>query len=195
MRRLARFSVLGLLVFALPIAFAQPSQARIVYTQTNQTISDGGSLTIDFNHDGTTDVTISQSYNKGGCFYDFVGAFPSTGDAIVSNKQTLEGYWASALLAGQPIWQGSPYAPGFAILLDDFGGPGPGCSGGYGNGYWGNNGPHYLGAAFVKNGRVHFAWAQLDVTVYNGRVRSITTTLTGFAYQTIVGKQILAGQT
>ena len=197
MQRLARFSVFGfLLVLAIPIAFTSPCQARVVYTQTNQTITDGGSLTIDFNHDRTTDVTISESYDKSGCFYDAVGAYPSAGDSIASNKQSLEGYWATAFVAGEPIWRGSSFAPGLAFLIDDFGGPGPGCSPGYGNGYWGNNGPHYLGVAFVKNGGVHFAWALLDVTISNvGRTRSITTTLTGFAYQTIVGKQIAAGQT
>lgn len=196
MKRFARFSLCGCaFVLALSFSLLQPCQARIVYTQTNQTITGPDqTLAIDLNHDGVTDVTIQQTMDTMGCYYDWVAAVPSAGNAIDSNYQALDGYWATALNMGALIWQGSPYAPGLAIMTDVYGGIG--CPFSHGGGFWGNAGPHYLGIAFVKNGRVRYAWAQLQVTFSNSqRSRSLTTTLTGYAYQTIAGKPIAAGKT
>lgn len=196
MMRLARFSLCGsVFVLAVILSSLEPCEARIVYTQTNQTISgDDASLAIDLNHDGVTDVTIQLALSTMGCDFDWADALPSTGNAIVSNTQGLDGYWASALNLGALIWQGSPYAPGMAIMTDDNGGFG--CPFPHGYGYWGNSGPHYLGIAFVKNGRVHYAWALLQVSFVNSqRVHSIMATLTGYAYQTIAGRPIAAGHT
>lgn len=192
----ARLSLFGCaVVLALSIVLVQPCMARIVYTQTNQTISgDDASLAIDLNHDGVADVTIQLAMSTMGCDFDWADALPRTGNAIVSNTQGLDGYWASALNIGALIWQGSSYAPGLAIMTDVD--SGFGCPFPHGYGYWGNSGPHYLGVAFVKNGRVHYAWAQLQVSFVNSRwVHSITATLTGYAYQTIAGKLITAGHT
>lgn len=194
--RLARLSLCGTaFILAVILSSLQPCEARIVFTQTNQTISgDDATLAIDLNHDGVTDVTIQQAMNTTGCFYDWVDALPSAGNAIYSNYQSLDGYWATALNLGSLIWQGSPYAPGLAIMTDVYGGIG--CPFSHGGGFWGNAGPHYLGIAFVKSGHVHYAWAQLQVSFSNTqRSRTLTTTLTGYAYQTIAGKPIAAGHT
>ncbi|HET9341945.1 MAG TPA: hypothetical protein VFO25_03370 [Candidatus Eremiobacteraceae bacterium] len=43
---------------------------------------------------------------------------------------------------------------------------------------------------------MHYAWALLQVSFVNSqRVHSIMATLTGYAYQTIAGKPLPAGQT
>jgi hypothetical protein len=44
----------------------------------------------------------------------------------------------------------------------------------------------YLGLAFQKNGKTHFGWARLNVGPCG-------TALTGYAYETIPGKPIVAG--
>ena len=41
-------------------------------------------------------------------------------------------------------------------------------------------------------GKVHFGWARLNVTCNAPKVRAL---LTGYAYETIPGKSIVAGQT
>jgi hypothetical protein len=60
---------------------------------------------------------------------------------------------------------------------------------------WANNGKgvknHYLGLRFAINGKVHYGWARLTVSVSNG----IYATLTGYAYETIPNKSIIAGAT
>lgn len=196
MRRFASSLLSGsALVLALGLLSLQPSEARIVYTQTNETISGPDkSLAIDLNHDGVTDVTIFQNMATSGCYFDYVVAEPAAGDAIVSNYQYLDGFWASALMAGQFVGPGSPFTSSNAVMTDVYGGFG--CPFSHDYGYWGNSGPHYLGIAFVKNGKVRFAWAQLQVSFGNSqRSRAINTTLTGYAYQTIVGKGIPAGRT
>ena len=45
---------------------------------------------------------------------------------------------------------------------------------------------------FRIKGKVHYGWARLNVAVGNSR---ISATLTGYAYETIAGKSIKAGQT
>jgi hypothetical protein len=50
----------------------------------------------------------------------------------------------------------------------------------------------YLGIRFQIKGQVHYGWARMTVTTTQ---RSFTATLTGYAYETIPGKPIIAGQT
>jgi hypothetical protein len=59
-------------------------------------------------------------------------------------------------------------------------------------GSWVNVQNRYLGLKFNIKGRVHYGWARLSVQVQN---LSITATLTGYAYETIAGKSIKAGNT
>ena len=67
--------------------------------------------------------------------------------------------------------------------------------------YWGGSGHggnwinvtnQYLGLKFEINGKTHYGWARLSVqAVYY----TITATLTGYAYETIPNKPIIAGRT
>jgi len=50
----------------------------------------------------------------------------------------------------------------------------------------------YLGLKFEINGKFHFGWARLTVATQK---RNFTATLSGYAYETIAGKAILAGKT
>src|SRR5262249_46978262 len=55
----------------------------------------------------------------------------------------------------------------------------------------------YLGLKFMIHGKTHFGWARLTVTVSHkifGK-RFIRTELTGYAYETIPNKPIIAGRT
>ena len=50
----------------------------------------------------------------------------------------------------------------------------------------------YLGLKFQIKGKTHYGWARLNVEVSK---TTITATLTGYAYETIPNKPILAGKT
>ena len=56
-------------------------------------------------------------------------------------------------------------------------------------GPWYNVTDRYLGLSFQRNGRTHYGWARLNVGAAN------YANLTGYAYETIAGKSIKAGQT
>jgi hypothetical protein len=56
-------------------------------------------------------------------------------------------------------------------------------------GPWYNVTDRYLGLSFQRNLRTHYGWAKLTVGAGN------YANLTGYAYETIVGKSIKAGQT
>jgi hypothetical protein len=59
-------------------------------------------------------------------------------------------------------------------------------------GHWGNVKNRYLGLEFVVDGKRHYGWARFGVKV---RKYHITATLTGYAYETIPNKPIIAGKT
>ena len=63
-------------------------------------------------------------------------------------------------------------------------------------GPWANGGEgvknRYLGLRLIIKGKIHYGWARLNVKVT--LAPSITATLTGYAYETIPNKPIVAGK-
>lgn len=59
-------------------------------------------------------------------------------------------------------------------------------------GTWPSGASRYLGLQFSVNGEAHFGWARLTVTCENLHVIA---TLTGYAYETVANKAIVAGET
>jgi len=60
-------------------------------------------------------------------------------------------------------------------------------------GQWANVSNRYLGLKFNIKGKAHYGWLRLTVRL-SGHAR-ITATLTGYAYETIPNKAIIAGAT
>jgi hypothetical protein len=60
-------------------------------------------------------------------------------------------------------------------------------------GSWVNVNNRYLGIKFEINGETHYGWARLSVQVQ--LPLTVTATLTGYAYETVPNKSIVAGQT
>ena len=69
----------------------------------------------------------------------------------------------------------------------------------YNSGPWLNVKNRYLGLQFIIKGKTHYGWARLNVTVREGvcpnHPGKVTAILTGYAYETIPGKAIIAGST
>jgi len=65
-------------------------------------------------------------------------------------------------------------------------------------GDWANGGKgaveRFLGFRFKINGEDHYGWARLNVVISDS-YPGLTATLTGYAYETIPGKAIIAGST
>jgi hypothetical protein len=53
-----------------------------------------------------------------------------------------------------------------------------------------------LGLKFVVHGKVHYGWARLSITLgHHRQYDDVSGTLTGYAYETVPNKPIIAGQT
>jgi hypothetical protein len=62
------------------------------------------------------------------------------------------------------------------------------------HGSWNDVKHRYLGVEFVVKGEIHYGWARLKTSCNPGN-RKITALLTGYAYETIANKPIIAGAT
>lgn len=165
---------------------------------TRQPITESGCLgtSIDLNHDGIVDFTLAASYSDNSGGWDFgLGVQPSQRqNAIVGNLRHSHTQVASALPVGARVGKARAFVTagsmaGVRYRKDSnpsytFKGP------------WANGGKgiknHYLGLKFFVKGKVHYGWARLNVVITNNRLGG---TLTGYAYETIPGKSIIAGQT
>jgi hypothetical protein len=159
------------------LAAAQPAQAKVVYTALNMTIGENSQYLLDLNHDGVNDFTFTHfAYGHFDHFY----VLGSPANQIFGNGS------ASALHFGAPIGPKGVFS-GFG-LIEKWG---FNSNSSYSTGNWANVQNRYLGFQFSINGKTHYGWARLTVTVNHG----IIGTLTGYAYETIPNKRILAGQT
>jgi hypothetical protein len=92
---------------------------------------------------------------------------------------------AAAVPAGAMIGGPRPFRPGPLAMLEAAGSYTRGRSS---NCPWHGAHPPYLGLKFQIAGKVHYGWARVSVNVRD-------TVLTGFAYETIANKPIIAGAT
>ena len=147
---------------------AGPASARIVYTPNYNFLGGRLVLPLDLNHDGINDFEFTTSL---GINY-FVSALGSNG--VRGIKST---HIASALPAGSRIGPGSRFGNYGALCAVIPRAYGAWC--GYGVGF--------LGLELTIGREKHFGWARL-----NGGPGSFI--LMGYAYETVPGKAIRAGQ-
>jgi len=177
-------SAAGMGALALPRA----AQAKIIYTPADQSVP---FIALDLNHDGIADFAITAS---------------------VLNTTNGAGYAMQAygLVGPNGIVQAHYGQPTYLAALHDgariganafiFGGPMARTNVSNTNhqkhffGPWANHGQgvknRYLGFKFLIQGEVHYGWARLNV-----RPGTAYGTLTGYAYETIPNKAIIAGKT
>jgi hypothetical protein len=177
------------------LALAQPAQAKIIYTPAN--VSIGPATFLDLNNDGINDFEFTNIVRTNGgqarpreCSQTTSGNLAVYGVASV-NKIFGQSVWASALPAGSYIgtWRnflGQKMARALAGCGEPFAHAGF-WAGGNGRGI----GTRYVGLKFAINGEIHFGWARLNTSLSGGTVQA---TLTGYAYETIANKRIIAGQ-
>lgn len=177
------------------LALTQPAAARIVYTPANVQVNNPYNL--DLNHDGITDFTLYQhqySYDscpEGRFIEQWLRETPAQGDGVV----ILASSYAAALRRGIRIGPNQSFVSDWRDMAFVEGGWEFGqtrCTPVHlMAGDWVNVSNRYLGLRFKIKGKTHYGWARLNVQV--GYVY-INATLTGYAYETIPGKSIKAGQ-
>lgn len=170
---------------------AHPAEAKIVYTPAHRVLGPQSSYRLDLNHDKKIDFTLKNIASCGTdmCFYDLFqkpGAGNSAIGYIFDGQLLLE----SALKPGSRIGPQGPFHPGTAAMVEVVFSEGGQSTNVFGP--WPNTKSRYLGLRFQIDGKMHYGWARFNVKV-NGR--SITATLTGYAYETVPNKPIIAGKT
>ncbi|HVI10680.1 MAG TPA: hypothetical protein VND65_20490 [Candidatus Binatia bacterium] len=188
------------------LALAGASQAKIVYTETNQATHAGVPLTLDLNHDGVKDFILRTMFYRGssGLEIGLAASGYRNANNMVAGKRVSSGsnYFfsaASALRAGALIGpKGNFSVPSPLMAAELF--PKAGGSEYSAIGAWAGEGSgvnnRYLGFKFVVNGEVHYGWARVSVTLgHHRQFDDVSGTLTGYAYETVSGKPIVAGRT
>ena len=183
------------------LALAGASEAKVVYTETHQVTRAGVPLYIDLNHDGINDFVLRTMFYVGSSGLE-VGLDPSgyRKNAVAGKRFSHSGYFfsaASALPAGARIGPKRKFPvrhPFMAVEVFN------GRSSQYSDlGPWVGKGKgvrdRYLGLKFVVHGKIHYGWARLSVTLgHHRQYDDVSATLTGYAYETIPTKPIIAGQ-
>lgn len=176
------------------LALSQAAEAKIVYTPANISIPlNGGIVQIDLNKDGINDFALSNySYQTHGLGDLFLKVVEDQNSNEIVDAQSKGHICAAALAKGAKVGSKSRFhRDPLQGLYMRFVGLGGSQSSGTRFGPWfGLDGQRYLGLKFVVNGKTHYGWAR--VKVMSG---SASTTLTGYAYETIPGKPIIAGHT
>jgi hypothetical protein len=161
-----------------------------VYTPAHDVILRHGHIALDLNRDGIPDFDIN---HRSGCTTDkfctaalYAMGAPYKGNYAVGTRRVFD--FASALKRGSRIGAKKPFL-GFALYYRFH----STSSNGHCSGSWTDAKNRYLGFKFLIKGKIHFGWARLNATcsVSSKKIG----VLTGYAYETVANKPILAGQT
>lgn len=179
----------------LGLGLAVPSEAKIVYTPANHVISSDSNKTVtypvDLNHDGIADVVFNQfcgglAGHRNGCRFRVAGA---SSNGINGIEVGTKGHgWARAMKIGAHVGHARQFNQEALMAYRWESGFSTSRTWGT-SGYWFHSGPRYLGVAFQIKGKIHYGWVRLkNSSEYGG-------TVTGYAYDTIPGRSMKAGQT
>jgi hypothetical protein len=177
-------------------AFASPAQAEVVYTPAHKEISRSGVI-IDFNHDGIPDVEIAAGLNF----------FADGGGMVVYSHEMNRALGSKNDVSMLPLgYTIGPNSAKFKLGVASSNYPKPkkfffycqaSSGGGVCDGPWYQTGGvsgSYVGFQFVIDGQIHYGWARIKLEV-TGRNFQVAAYLTGYAYETIANKPIVAGKT
>jgi len=185
------------------LALSGASEAKVVYTETHQVTHTGFPLYIDLNHDGIKDFVLRTTYYVGSS--GFVGlnasGYRNMNNAVAGRRFSRSSYFFSAayaLPAGARIGPKRKFPVHHPFMAEElfnrvhtsqYSDLGP----------WAGKGKgvrdRYLGLKFVVHGKVHYGWARLSVTLgHHRQYGDVSGTLTGYAYETVPNKAIIAGQ-
>ena len=188
-RRLGMYALSATAAGVGVLALAQPAEAKIIYIPVHE---NAVGINLDVNNDGTPDFRICYSNNTYHC--SSTGArVPPPGyfDALLvkplndSNGIRGNGPYAFALQAGKQVGSKGRFPQGDNLMAFS---SSSGSS--HHGGHWFKVTNRYLGFKFVIKGQIHYGWARLDV-----HWRAKKAILTGYAYETIPNKPIIAGET
>ena len=165
------------------LALAQSAEAKIVYTPAHIKLAPNHNFLLDLNHDGIKDFELDNNAVGSYASLDIQALQTGNAPAQANTYGCNPGAGVAALQAGVLIGKGQVFYPLLYCMAQKLA-----TEGSFGS--WPGVRNRYLGLQFVIKGKKHFAWARLSVSY-----APYVATLTGYAYETIPGKSIKAGQT
>jgi hypothetical protein len=172
------------------VAAAQVPEDHIQYTPASIFLTEGHSsvIPIDLNHDGITDFSIRASFytfgfsGHGGFTYTGVFVVPTAGNLAIGKHAIPKGVPLS--LGG--VFRGSDQNMAFAVkennslsTVSHYGGA------------FNNVSDEYLGVQFQIAGKPHYGWIRISLGCRKGYCYG---GIGGYAYETVPGKSLEAGQ-
>jgi hypothetical protein len=170
------------------LALAQPAAARVVYTPVHIRFGRNTEVMVDLNHGRATDFYLINNFSNFGnrnSYRFFVSAYHQP-NSIQGKKD------ASALKVGDRIGPKQSFSHNASLMAHFYTSSGQVLTS---SGLWKNVKDRYLGLKFLIKGKTHYGWARLSVTVHRGSTYGISAVLTGYAYETVPNKSIIAGET
>jgi len=177
------------------LALAQPAEAEIIYTPANVNLD--GNYPLDLNHDGITEFHLACAHALFSEHVSLLTVYEHNTNRFLGSKG--KAHLPEDLAAGFVIgaWARSRFFnPSSSAIMAEIA-----TSSGMNTNYvglWPNGGKgvesRNLGLKFEINGEFHYGWARLNVSFPHGSIR-LKAVLTGYAYETIPGKAIVAGKT
>jgi len=191
-KRLQQYAQAASIVGVGAFALAGPAEGEVVYTPANLPIVPSSKLNLDLNHDGITDFQFSNFFSRCSSCGHREGARLKIFPPGKNNSIWGSGKYASVLRSGASIGSNGHFRAGHSVMVASRGTSDCGqesCFIGT-SGQWNDITRGYLGFKFLIQGAIHYGWARVNVT--NGRVTAYAL-LTGYAYETVAGKPIVAG--
>ena len=192
-RRLNKYALAASAAGVGLLAFSIPAEGKVIYTAIHHVIPERASFQLDLDHDKNIDFAISNRVTCGdsGCWYS-LALNPVKGNAGLGHHFSPFYFpFALALKTGARIGHGAKL---FIESFEEMAVAYNGCSQGWCTfgGLWVNVRRRYLGLRFNIKGKTHYGWARLNVEFTSDNIAAV---LTGYAYETVPGKSIKAGQT
>jgi hypothetical protein len=180
------------------LALAKSAEAKVVYTPAKVRLQGKDVYLIDLTHNGNANFILNGSrYSSIDRSASSRAVFPGTnypnGAAQIGGSYPF----ASALKAGTKIGPGGPFAANanfIGVVVEVLSQKSVFFSGKWVNGGQGVT-DRYLGLKFTIHNQDHFGWARLTTKIHDPKIPLMTTTLTGYAYETVANKPIIAGKT
>lgn len=180
-----------------PTPPTSPTGSNIIYTDVNPDLVIGDSLILDLNNDGVADFLFTKKVWIKTCSDNLLGLYsrlteseiePTNSNAIMAN-----GTYAMALDSSALIISDSSWSTTWEILV--YGVISGRCASGAAG--WLNISDKYLGLKFIKNNNTYYGWARLSSSYLFNADKIVVgeMILKDYAYNSIPGQPILAGQT
>ncbi len=189
-RRLAFYSLTAAVAGVSVLALAQPAESEVIVTKKTIPIPTSLGLTsipISLTNNGINDFSFSLYSYDGYSIRRSLRMWPLEGGAVVARASSRH-----ILSSALPLVRGAKIGPSAQFSNLNFANIEESQEGRQFSGLWGVTSKNrFLGVKFLINGETHYGWIRLTVnTDKNGLLAG---TITGYAYETVANKPILAG--